>query len=124
MKKKILIGIGIFFFLLVMLYSCAPGIEEGGAFDTAAKERFATILESSPELNSITCLDNVCNSVAYFDYNTVPDDLEFVVGTNASTFSTFKKEELGASHVTIIATYNGSTILTYNASSGTVDDCE
>lgn len=92
-------------------------------FSTLMKARFDEILKDSPDLESITCEGN-CESVAYFNYKTIPNDLEMVIRSNTATYSNFKLKEKGVSHVSIFARYNGQTILQCDGSQGAVDSCK
>mgnify|MGYP001565081156 FL=1 len=86
-------------------------------------DRFDTILSSSPELNSI---EHKSNTYVIFKYNTIPDDLEFVIRANTATFSKFNLENLGAGttgYVRIDAEYNGESIFSCSGSNGMVERC-
>ncbi|PIR55171.1 hypothetical protein COU74_02085 [Candidatus Peregrinibacteria bacterium CG10_big_fil_rev_8_21_14_0_10_36_19] len=95
-------------------------------FSALARERFDTVAAAFTDgsLDSITCFDDRCDSVVYFNFNTLIPDLELVIRSNTAIFSNFKIKNTGTSHVTIFATLNGSTILTCNGSKGRVDKCE
>lgn len=92
-------------------------------FATLSRARFDDILKSASELKAINCIDSDCSDVVYFDYNTIPSDLGLVVRGNAATFSKFKLDNTGVSNVSIIARFNGRTILTCSAGQGKVKEC-
>jgi hypothetical protein len=92
-------------------------------FNQLAVERFNKIALEVPELDSITCEGDSCRSVAYLNFNTVPDDLEIIVRGNAATFSKFKNDNNTGNRATIIATYNGDQLMSCNAADGVVTEC-
>ena len=93
------------------------------SFATLSRARFDDILKSAPELKAINCIDSACDSVVYFDYTTVPDDLDFVIRGNAATFSKFKLDNTGVSNVSITARLDGRTLETCSAGQGKVKEC-
>ena len=93
------------------------------SFGVKARARFDNVLSVSPELSGISCEGGDCTSVIYFDYKTVPEDLEFAIRGNAATFSKFKMENTGVSHVTVAARKNGQVFFSCNAASGVVSEC-
>ena len=94
------------------------------SFSDLAQARFDEIKTSIPELDRIECYEGKCDSVVYFRFNSLPDDLEFIIRGNTATFSKFKMDNTGVSHVTIVATYQGRTVFTCSGSKGIVDSCE
>jgi vacuolar-type H+-ATPase subunit I/STV1 len=80
--------------------------------------------EDGDELDNIECYNNDCSSVAYFHFNSIPEDLESFVRLNTATFSNFKLKEKGVSNVTIFATYNGRTIFQCDGAKGMVTACK
>lgn len=93
-------------------------------FNAESRKRFDEVKENFPELKNIECLDGDCTSVVYFNFNTVPDDLEFAIRSNTATFSKFKLDNTGTSHVTIFATHNNKTIFQCNGAKGVVKECK
>lgn len=94
------------------------------SFSTQARAHFDDVLRSSPELAAINCEGSDCGSVVYFDYKTIPDDVDFVIRGNAATFSKFKLDNTGVSHVTIAARYNGVVFKSCDADHGKVSECQ
>lgn len=94
-------------------------------FDQLAMDRFNEILAVSPELASIECKDNDCDSgFVYFTYKTTPpDDMEVVIRGNASTFSVFKGNNTSTTNVMVTARFNGMDIFWCTASKGMVTEC-
>lgn len=90
----------------------------------ASQARFDTILNSVPKLDSIECLDDDCTSVVYFNFNSEPEEgYDYITRANTATFSSWKYNETGTSHVTIFAVENGQTIMHCSGSKGAVDSC-
>ena len=87
-------------------------------FSELAQARFDELTELTPELDKVDC-GGPCNSSAFFFYNTLPTDLEFITRGNAAAFSRFKMENGGfGSHVTIFAKVGGVTVLECDAAEG------
>lgn len=98
--------------------------QAGPAYADLAQQRFDGIKTSIPELKDITCLDNSCdNSVVYFDFNTVPSDLETTIRGNAATFSKFEMDNKHGSSVTVIARLGNNEVFQCDASDGKVTTC-
>lgn len=119
-------------FLSILISNSAKQIEKAPQinqldkreiFNKTEQERFNGVAEEFPDIESIKCFEGDC-SVVYFSFQTIPDDLEFVIRGNAATLSKRKLEQVGVSHVTVIGTYNGQTILTCSANQGKVDECK
>jgi len=112
----------------------APEKNNEKDFNTHSRERFDDLEagwhEEGDELDRIECLDGDCTSVVYFRFNTIPTDpdisdyLDMVIRGNAATFSKFKLDNTGTSHVTVFATLNGQTMMQCDASKGMVDECK
>lgn len=103
-----------------------PNLSKSDQFNINARKRFDYFVENVPEIGAIDCLEGDCSSVAYFRFKTIPDDLEdgFMRGQTA-TFSKFKLDHLGVSHVTLYATnLEGRILLQCDASKGIVESCE
>ncbi len=94
------------------------------SFSALSRARFDDILKSAPELQAINCIDSDCRDVVYFDYKTVPNDLEFVIRGNAATFSKFKMDNTGVSNVTVIARLDGRELIACTAAQGRVKECQ
>lgn len=97
-------------------------------FSSISKKRFDQILEdfneiSPGQLGDIECLGE-CTGVAYFHFNTVPNDLQTVIRAQAVTFSRAKLENMGTSNVTILATVGGQTVYQCDASQGLIKECK
>lgn len=125
------IFLGIFYFIISSFISPSspsgtatetPSSSNSSNFGSLSRTRFDNILSASPELRSITC-EGACDTVVYFDYITLPDDLEFVIRGNAATFSKFKLEHTGVSHVSVIARYGGVEVMSCRAAGGIVSEC-
>ncbi|MBI4035725.1 hypothetical protein HY383_02160 [Candidatus Daviesbacteria bacterium] len=114
--------------LIILLLSLAGKYSSGTtskeSFQDLSRKRFDGILATSPELESIECLDGNCTSVVYFNFRKLPDDLEYMIRANTVTFSNFKYENTGTSNISIFATYNGSTLLQCDGGQGKVKDCK
>lgn len=124
---KILIGV-VAFIVLASLIPSAPETEtvvENAEpdFSQLSRERFDTLVTEVPELSSIECETERCNNVAYFNYETVPEDLEMMIRGNAATFSKFKMDNSIGSNVSVIARSNGERLLRCDASKGAVTEC-
>ena len=124
---KILIGVAAFI-ILIFLIPSSPETEtvsnnEEPDFSQLSRERFDKLATEVPELSSIECEPVTCNNVAYFDYVTVPEDLEIMIRGNAATFSKFKMDNSIGSNVTVIARSNGEQLLRCDASKGAVTEC-
>ena len=132
MNKHIKLFLGVFavlIFISFIIVSSSPA--KGTApetkrdkFDQLAKARFADIKTSLPEVSEIKCISDSCDSVVYFNFSKLPDDFEFIIRGNTATFSKFKLDNTGVSHVTVIGEINGREVLTCNGSSGKVDSCK
>ena len=109
--------------ITIFTIGCTGSSESQIKFNTQARERFDTIKQEIPELDSIECYNDDCTSVIYFNFNTVPTDLEMVIRGNTGTFSKFKLDNRGVSHVTIFATHNGRTIYQCDGTKGAVKEC-
>jgi hypothetical protein len=86
-------------------------------------DRFDEIKSASPELGSI---EHKSDTYVVFKYNTVPEDLEYVIRANTATFSKFNLENLGSGttgYITIDAEYNGKVIFSCSGSYGKVESC-
>lgn len=94
------------------------------SFSTIAREHFDQVLESSPELEAIRCEGGDCDTVVYFDYKTIPDDVEYVIRGNAVTFSNLRKRTVGTSHVSVAARFNGNVFFACDAAQGAVTECQ
>ena len=101
-----------------------PITQTGPTYAELAQQRFDQIKTSIPELKDIQCLDNSCdNSVVYFDFNTVPSDLETTIRGNAATFSKFEMDNKHGSSVTVIARLGNNEVFQCDASDGKVTTC-
>lgn len=117
--------------ILIVIISLAGGNEKKESsqpskleiFNQTEQEKFNEIAEEFPDIESIKCFEEDC-SVVYFNFQTIEDDLESVIRGNAATLSKRRLEQLGTSHVSVIGTHNGQTILTCEASQGKVDECK
>jgi hypothetical protein len=90
-----------------------------------SRGRFNEIAGSfGAELKNIECYNEKCDSVVYFNFNEIPEDLEFVIRSNTATFSKFKMDRLGVSNISIFATHNDRTILQCDGSKGVVKECK
>lgn len=94
-------------------------------FNTKAKAKFADLKKDLPELGEkgIECFEDDC-TVVYFNFDTMPYDLEPIIRGNTATLSKLKLQETGVSHVSISAILNGQTVFTCSGSGGKVDECE
>lgn len=115
-------GLGLVIFL-GMGNSSAPAPAKPD-FSQQARARFDNILVASPELSGISCESNDCRYVVYFDYKTVPDDLDHTIRSNAATFSKFKMDNTGVSNITIVARLNGHVLMSCKAAQGRVKECK
>jgi hypothetical protein len=120
----------LYIFYLIMLGAMGGGSpassnseSTSSSFSSEARTRFDDILSVIPELSSISCEGGDCSSVVYFDFKTIPYDIDTLIRGNTATFSKFKLEKTGVSHVTIMARYNGNVLKKCNASGGIVDSC-
>ena len=102
--------------------ACSSG-GESSAFSMQARERFDEIAENVPEIDAIDCHDD-CTSVAYIRWNQIPEDFESVMRSQAETFSSFKMNNTGTSHIDVIAMLDGEVLMRCSASKGQVDGCE
>ena len=109
--------------ILGFVFAACSGSGEPSAFSIEARERFDYFVENVPEIDAIDCLDD-CNSVAYIRWNEIPEGFESAMRGQAATFSVFKMQKTGTSHVTVFGTLNGSTLIQCSASKGRVDECE
>lgn len=91
-------------------------------FQNEARVRFNDIATSIPELEAVNC-EGDCKHVVYFDFKTLPDDLETIIRGNTATFSKFKMEKTGVSNVTIAGRIDGKTVFFCEASQGKVKEC-
>lgn len=150
-RTRIIVGLVLFFFVILPIFSLiGASMSEnasptGGSgrtqsdsgqattggdtdFQTLARSRFDDIeqswKENGGELNNIECFEGDCTSVIYFHFNTVPDDIDAVTRGNAATFSKFKLDNTGTSHVTIFAVEGNGTIMKCDAAGGVVSSCE
>lgn len=94
------------------------------SFNDLVQPRFASLKEATPEISSIDCESNDCRYVVYLNFNTAPDDLQTIVRGNTATLSKFEQDNLGTSHISVAAKYNGKVIYACNGSNGKVDDCK
>lgn len=94
------------------------------SFSSEARSRFDDILASSPELSSISCESDDCSYVVYFNYKTIPDDVEFVIRGNTATFSKLKQDKTGVSHVSIAARFNNNVFFACDGADGMVQKCQ
>jgi len=101
----------------------SSGISKEATFASEARARFDGILKDSPELESITCEED-CTDVVYFNYKTLPSDLNFIIRGNAATFSKFKLEKTGVSHIRITARFSGRDVVYCRAAGGVVTECK
>ena len=92
-------------------------------FSTLSRERFDSLVADVNELESITCLPESCTNVAYFNYLSVPDDLEMIIRGNAASFSKFKLDQTGTSNVTVFGVVVGVQVLRCDAAKGVVTQC-
>ncbi len=110
---------------LVILSACSSDNTKREEFLKESRERFDTIASSfNNELKNIECYNEKCESVIYFNFNEIPDDLEFVIRSNTATFSRFKLDKLGVSNVSIYATYNDKIIFQCDGGGGVVKTCK
>jgi hypothetical protein len=93
-------------------------------FSSEARTRFDGILANSPELTSISCESDDCSYVVYFNYKKIPDDVEYVIRGNTATFSKFKKDKTGVSHVSIAARFNDDVFFGCSGANGVVEKCQ
>ena len=93
------------------------------SFDQSARDRFDTLVTEVPELGSIEC-EGTCSSVAYFNYVSIPNDLEMMVRGNTASFSNFKMQNGTGSRVSIFARADGVTVLQCDAANGVVTSCK
>lgn len=139
-RKKVSLGFGgaiVVFFVLFGLTSpssatptstqsvaqqTAPVVQQP-TFAQLAQKRFDDIKTSIPELHDIHCVDETCIAVVYFNFNTVPSDLETIIRGNAATFSKFEMDNSVGSHVSVIAQLNGKDIFQCRAADGKVTTC-
>ncbi len=95
--------------------------------DQAVRDHFKGVQSDSPELTSITCDTDKCNTgIVYFNYKKVPDDLEFVIKGNTVTYSNLvaKSSDYNTTgKVFIFAKYKNKTIYTCQGESGVVIAC-
>ena len=132
LMKTQLLSLGLFGLALTLLGAgCAPETTPTGPdFNTLAVERFAQLeaswKEGGDELETIECPNGNCRSVVYFRFNELPvdPDMETVIRGNAATYSKFKLDETGTSHVTVIGTINGNLMFQCYASKGMFTDCK
>ena len=114
----------LFFVLIISISSPSSSSEGNEEINTAAQTRFDEILAVMPELDSITCLDGNCTSVVYFNFNTEPvEGFDMIIRGNTATFSQWKLNQTGTSHVSIFGMLNGQTVLQCDGSKGVVDSC-
>lgn len=121
-KIGIVVIIGIFVLLEIVIFSPEKPAAES-TFASEARAKFNDIASASPELKDISCEGN-CDSVVYFNYKTLPADLEFVIKSNAALFSSLKMEKDNGSYVTVFAQYRGNLIYSCNADHGRVSHCQ
>ncbi len=128
-NKEVVIGLVVFGIIFWIVMSMIGGSSDNtpnkyDQFGPLSRARFDQIKSESLELNSIDCLSTNCDDVVIFKYNKLPGNVETIIRGNAATFSKFKLDNLGVSHVSVSAEYNGRTIFSCRASSGKVDSCE
>jgi len=102
-------------------------INSSQSFDQIAKAHFKQIQSgfSSSELKNIECFENNCDSsVVYFNFKTIPSDLDMIIRSNAVIFSNLKKQEKGTSSVTVTATLGDKILLKCNSKQGKTTDCK
>ncbi|HDQ22991.1 MAG TPA: hypothetical protein ENN28_03405 [Candidatus Uhrbacteria bacterium] len=105
--------------------SATPPMDTREEFLKESRDRFDEIASSfGSELDNIECYNEKCDSVIYFNFNEIPEDLEIVIRGNTATFSQFKMDKLGVSNVSIFATYNNKTIFQCDGAKGAVKDCK
>ncbi len=100
-----------------------PPVVKQPTFAELAQKRFDDIKSSIPELHDIHCVDKTCIAVAYFNFNTIPSDLETIIRGNTATFSKFEMYNSVGSHVTIFAQLNGVNIFQCSAADAKVTTC-
>jgi hypothetical protein len=120
------IGICVLLVVIIIRVSSSSGPaqpDKQAQFAQAAQKHFAEVLASIPELQDIHCVDNVCGNVVYFNFNTLPTDVDSVIRGNAATFSQLDFENTGSSHVTVAAQLNGKDLFQCSAADGKVTSC-
>jgi len=116
--------------IVVFFYFSLQGTKErveearDTSFSELSRARFDKIKENTPELDLIECHNNKCDSVVYFHFNEIPEDLDMLIRLNTATFSKFKIDNTGTSHVSIFAKYQNKTIFQCDGSKGMVDACK
>ncbi|MBU6214492.1 hypothetical protein KGM48_01460 [Patescibacteria group bacterium] len=92
-----------------------------------ARQHFDSVQSSIPELKDIRCLNDQCDSsVVYFDFNTIPSDIDTIMRGNAATYSKFLIDNGGnsISTVSVIATLGNTQLMECDASQGQVTKCK
>ena len=98
---------------------------EAKSFDQLAKERFQEIKNSAPELDSIECESNDCDtSTVYLNFNQLSQDLETMTRGNAATYSKLKMDNGKGSNVGVYARYQGKVVFQCEGSKGAVKECK
>lgn len=120
----LVIGLIFFVFVFWFFYSGETNSPSNSQVVTQQiNSRFDDIKSASPELNSI---EHKSDIYVIFKYNSVPEDLEYVIRANTATFSKFNLEHLSSGttgYVTIDAEYNGKVIFSCSGSYGKVESC-
>ncbi len=134
-NKYTLLMTFIFIFTIVSLISTLPKLIQIARIKSDAEKRIILLQEaqayfnkvaifSGGQIESIDCYKNRCDSIAYFNFNNIPDDLELFIKDNTATFSQLKKDYLGESDVTIFAGDDSGVVLYCNGQNGAVVNCE
>lgn len=98
---------------------------EAKSFNQLANERFQEIKQSAPELDSIECENNNCDtSSVYLNFNSMSEDLEMMVRGNTATYSKFRMDNNKGSNVGVYARYQGKIVFQCEGSKGAVKECK
>ncbi len=128
-KKYLWSFIGICVLLLVIIIAVESNsgsseqVDKQAQFAQLAQKRFDGIKSSIPELHDIHCIDDTCIGVAYFNFSTLPTDVNTVVRGNAAAYSKFEIDNSVGNHVTIFAQLNGKDLFQCNAADGQLTSC-
>ncbi len=110
---------------LIIVSGCSSDDNKRDEFLRESRERFDEIESNfDAELKNIECHNEQCDSVVYFNFNEIPEDLETIIRGNTATFSKFKMDRLGMSNITIFATHNDEIIFQCDGSKGVVKTCK
>jgi hypothetical protein len=126
-KKYLWSFIGICVLLVVIIVAIGSGGSSAklqqSSFAQLAQKHFADVQASIPELHDIHCVDDTCVGVAYFNFNTLPADVNTIIRGNAAAYSKFETDNSVGNHVTIFAQLNGKDLFQCNAADGQVTSC-